>query len=155
MIAVDYAETRPAQVHDLLDQLHRRRDRPPSRVVLAVRQIRARKELVDLFADGPAGDELGPVLRRADLVELDAGAFELDRQAVRPGQGRLRPADAAPGVAGHRGSPRPHFARPLFVLAAALLKAADPGLEVGALSEDDVFGEILDQHEAKYWDKWT
>jgi hypothetical protein len=43
----------------------------------------------------------------------------------------------------------------LFVLAAALLAVEDRGLVVDGLATDDLLMEILDQHEAEYWDRWN
>ena len=82
MIAVDYAETRPELVTNLLKRLLRRRSTVPCRVVLVVRQSGGRQSLIDLFATGDARDDLARLLRRAELLNLGHGERELDRREL-------------------------------------------------------------------------
>jgi Sigma-70, region 4 len=48
-----------------------------------------------------------------------------------------------------------HYARPLYVLVAALLAESSPGTDVDALGEDDLLRQLLSEHETKYWDLWA
>lgn len=153
VVAVEYAETRPDLVTELLKRLLRRRGGPPCRVVLVVRQGGARQGLVDLFATGDARDEVAGLLRRAEFVGLGHGERELDRRdlfaAATPEFARLLDG-AAPPVPDLRAE---HFERPLFVLAAALLAVANPELDVAGLSAEQLMDEILDRHGAVYWER--
>ena len=151
VIAVDYAETRPELVTNLLRRLLRRRSAAPCRVVLVVRQGGSRQSLIDLFATGDARDDLARLLRRSELVGLGHGERELGRRELFAAAS----AAFAPKLAGTPATAvnlyADHFERPLFVLAAALLAVANPALDVAALSADELLGEILDHHEAQYW----
>lgn len=161
-MAIDYAETRPELVAGLLSRLERRRDRPPARVVLVVRQAATRRRLEDLFATaGDARDELAVVLRRAEFARLDTDEHQhqLDRaelfeRAVAAFANHLDTSGVAPSVPV---SPlrAQHFERPLFVLAAALLVATEPETDIAALSADELIAEVLDRHEARYWQRWS
>jgi hypothetical protein len=158
MIAVDYAETRPELVTNLLRRLLRRRSAAPCRVVLVVRQGGSKQSLIDLFATGDARADLARLLRRAELVGLGHGQRELDRRELFATASAAFAAKLAGAPASAVNLYAEHFARPLFVLAAALLAVANPALDVAALSADELLGEILDQHEAQYWqradDRW-
>lgn len=149
LVAVDYAETRPDLVARLLTRLRRRV--AATRVVLVVRQGGGRDALIGLFAIGDAADDLARLLRRAELVGLGPGERELDRQVLfQAAAGRFTV------LLGRVPEPTPdlyaeHFARPLFVVAAALLAVANPELDVSALTAELLLSEVLDRHEAHYW----
>lgn len=156
-VAVDYAETRPpGAVTELLHSLLRRPAQMPARVVLVMRQGGSPEELRDLLATGDGRLELEHLVRSAELVRLDRDVPEIDRVEL---------FRAAAEVFGQRlqGPTRPpvpdlaadHFARPLFVLAAALLCTSDVDVDVAGLAADDVLGAVLDRHEAEYWDRWN
>jgi hypothetical protein len=157
LVAVDYAETRPDLVAGLLLRLYHRTGGARVRVVLVVRQALTKRQLEDLFATGDAREELVGVLRRAELVRLDSDEHELDRaelfeQALAAFVGRVgavRPTASTPRLRAD------HFGRPLMVLAAALLVAWTPGTDIGALSDDELAAEVLNRHEAQYWDHWN
>jgi tetratricopeptide (TPR) repeat protein len=153
LIAVDYAETRPDLVTALLRRLRRRRVPAACRVVLVVRQRADRQTLSDLIATGDAADDIAALMRRAEWVGLGVGEHELDRRALFDTAltaftiTRKDQPTASPDLYAQ------HFARPLFVLAAALLAARDPDLDVAGLSENQLLGQILDRHEARYWQR--
>ena len=157
LVAVDYAETRPGTVAELLLSLHRRPDTPPVRVVLVTRQVNTKDALRELFATGDGMLELAGLVRDADLVRLDRDVEEVSRSGLfdvamrafsarlgRPLQPVNRPALEAE-----------HFGRPLYVLAAALLMTEDSGFGVDELAADDILAAVLDRHEAEYWDRWN
>lgn len=150
VIAVDYAETRPLVVTQLLTRLLRRRN-AQCRVILIVRQGGGLDWLMDVFATGDARDDLARLLRRAEVLGLHGGEFELDRSALfNAASMRFCEFLGQPPVA----TPRlysEHFERPLFVLAAALLAVANPGLDVTTLTAERLLGELLDRHESAYW----
>lgn len=156
VVAVDYAETRPGTVADLLGKLLRRAEGPPVRVILVVRQATTKRQLRDLFATGDGRLEVDGLIHRAEVVNLAYDQYELDRatlfeQATAAFSHRLgvsRPSQAPALEAGH-------FTRPLFVLAAALLATEDGDVDVDALSADDLLDEVLRRHEAEYWDRWN
>jgi hypothetical protein len=149
LVVVDYAETRPGLVSALLRRLRRRSGPAVWRVVLVVRQRADRQTLIELVATGDAREEVARLLRRAEWVGLGVGQRELDRRVLfttaRSAFTHTTTGPALPQLYAE------HFARPLFVLAAALLQARDPGLNVGGLSEDDLLGEVLERHETRYW----
>lgn len=154
-VAVDYAETRPpGAVAELLGAMF---DRPaPSRMVLVMRQGGSREELREMLAVGDRRLELDRMVEHAELVRLDRDALEIDRAEL------FRVAAQAFGQRLDRPTRPPlpdlsaeHFARPLFVLAAALLCTAEIGIDVAGLAADDVLGTVLDRHEAEYWDRWN
>ena len=137
LVAVDYAETRPEPVTDLLRRLLRRRSGPPVRVVLIVRQGGGRQSLIDLFATGDAADDVRLLLQRAELVGLGRGQRELDRRrlfatAATALAARLDVDATAPATAPDLYAE--HFERPLIVLAAALLRVPDPQLRVAEMT---------------------
>ncbi|MDN5856803.1 MAG: hypothetical protein L0K86_29000, partial [Actinomycetia bacterium] len=156
-VVVDYAETRPpGAVAQLLHCLRRRSAQVPARVVLVMRQGGTREQLRELIATGDERLELERVVRAAEIVRLDRDVPEIDRMelfrsATEAFAVRLRRAarSTAPDLAAD------HFARPLYVLAAALLCASDTEIDVAALAADDILGAVLDRHEAEYWDRWN
>ncbi len=156
-VAVDYAETRPpGAVTELLGSLFDRPAGAPSRVVLVMRQGGSRDELREMAAVGDRRLELERVINSAELVRLDRDVVEIDRAEL------FRVAAKAFGQRLDRPTRPPlpdlsadHFARPLFVLAAALLCTAEVGIDVAGLAADDVLGAVLDRHEAEYWDRWN
>lgn len=156
-VAVDYAETRPpGAVAELLGSLLDRPASASARVVLVMRQGGIRDELRELLAIGDRRLELGRVVDSAELVRLDRDVVQIDRAEL---------FGVAAEVFGRRlyrptRPPLPdlsadHFARPLFVLAAALLCTAEVGVDVAGLAADEVLGAVLDRHEAEYWDRWN
>ena len=157
LLAVDYAETRPGVVAELLASLYRRTHGPAARVILITRQASTRTELLDLFATGDAKLELAGLLQAADIVRLDRDTPEIERlrlfgTAVEAFSERLGYARLSPPEPGLLAS---HFARPLYVLAAALLLTEDSSLDVDDLAADDILTAVLDRHEAEYWDRWN
>lgn len=153
MIALDYAETRPTLVTNLLKRLLRRRNGAPCRVVLVVRQGGSRQPLTDLFATGDARDELARLLRRAEFVGLGHGERELDRRELFASASTAFARVLSGAAAAVPDLYADHFERPLFVLAAALLAVANPDLDLSGLSAEELMGEILDRHEASYWER--
>jgi hypothetical protein len=158
MVAVDYAETRPGAVAELLVRLHRRPRTLPARVILVTRQVSTKAALRELFATGDGMLEVAGLIHDADLVRLDR-----DVEEVR----RLDLFDVATRVFSARLGRRPpepvrrpaleadHFGRPLYVLAAALLMTEDSRFHVDDLAADDILAAVLDRHEAQYWDRWN
>jgi tetratricopeptide (TPR) repeat protein len=154
LIAIDYAETQPAVVERLVEELTARPDRPAARILLLVRRRAARAELLTLFNESE-DEELDAVLRGASSCRLDEADAEVDRlelfdRAVRdfafagaaaepPLRPRLRAA---------------HFDRPLYVLTAALLCGGPDGFDVDALSEEELLRALLTEHESHYWARW-
>jgi hypothetical protein len=146
----------PGAVAELLRSLLARPADAPARVVLMMRQGGTRDELRELIAIGDQRLELEGLVRSADLVRMDRDVVEIDRaelyraaaQAFAQRLG-LPPVLEAPELAGE------HYARPLFVLAAALLGVTDRDVDVATLAADDVLGVVLDRHEAEYWDRWN
>lgn len=156
LIAIDYAETRPEIVGRLIEEFIAREPRPSVRIMLLVRRPATRDELLKLFNE-QRGEELTVLLRRASLSWLDDASAKVDRlalfdQAVR---------DLSVISSSLRSSPRhpqlraAHYARPLYILAAALLARSSPGTDVDALGEDDLLRQFLSDHEASYWDRWA
>ena len=154
LVAVDYAETRPRVVAELLLALRRRPATRPARVVLITRQITTRQALRELFGTGDGGADLAGVLERADVVRLahesvdPRALFELAATVFAGRLGRSRP-ERVPDLTAD------HFARPLYVLTAALLKTEEPGVDVDDIAAEDLLRAILDRHEAEYWDRWN
>ncbi len=155
LVAIDHAETRPAIVGQLVEELTARAQRPPARIILLVRGRASRDELLQMFND-QQGEDLASVLRRATVSALEDPASEVDR---------LELFDRAVTDLGMRGESvaarqrRPqlraaHFERPLYVLVAALLASARGDVDPDALSEQDLVHELLAGHEARYWDRW-
>ena len=153
VLAIDYAETRPQVVTAVLKRLARRRGRTPCRVVLVIRQAAGPEMLAPLFATGDARDDIARLLRGADWYGLGRGERELDRHALFTAASTAfaeifrRAAVRAPDLRAE------HFERPLLVTAAALLAVANPDLDVAALSTEELLTEVLDQHEAVYWER--
>jgi tetratricopeptide (TPR) repeat protein len=153
LVAIDYAETRPALVSSLILRLSRRQGGPPARLILICRQAQAAAEQEGLFAIGDGRDEILRALRRAETIRLDQQPIDsqrlfeagLEAFAERLGEGGSM-ASAPALEAGH-------FERPLFVLAAALLVAQDPGVDVDAMGREQLMLELLDHHEAQYWER--
>jgi hypothetical protein len=156
LIAVDYAETRPALVGRLVDELAARSPRPPARIVLLVRRQASRDDLLRMFNE-QREEHLGVLLRRAPLSRLDDTASEVDRLEL---FGRAL-ADFGALAGPPPGQVRPprlraaHFARPLYVLTAAYLARMSAGADVDALGEADLLRELLSEHEAQYWERWN
>lgn len=157
LVAVDYAETRPGTVAELLVRLHRRPRTLLARVILVTRQVNTKAALRELVATGDAMLVLAGLVQGADLVRLDRDVEEVNRLdlfdvAMRAFSARLgrppRPVHRPALQAGH-------FGRPLYVLAAALLMAEDSGFDVDDLAADDILAAVLDRHEAEYWDRWN
>jgi len=155
LIAIDYAETRPATVGRLVEEFAARSPRPPVRIMLLVRRRGTRADLLAMFNE-QRDEELATLLRRAPLSRLDDTATEVDRstlfdQAVSDFGARL----AVPAT--ERARPdllADHFARPLYILVAALLTLTSPATDVDTLSEQDLLRELLTDHEARYWERW-
>ncbi|HET9970989.1 MAG TPA: serine protease [Streptosporangiaceae bacterium] len=157
LVAIDYAETRPGTVAELLLSLHRRPGALPARVILITRQVGTKDALRELFATGDGMQELAGLVRDADLVRLDRDVDEVSRSdlfdvATRALTARLgRPPQQVHRPALEAG----HFGRPLYVLAAALLMTEDSTFHVDDLAADDILAAVLDRHEAEYWDRWN
>jgi RecA/RadA recombinase len=154
-VAIDYAETRAEVVRELLRELQRRPARPAVRLLLICRQALSRSELEDLFGGGDAREELGAVLSRADPFRLPDE--ELDRHELfHAAAGAFAPLLAAASVPQRHVALRAdHFARPLIVSVAALLACQDDEIDVDALSEEQLLLEVIDRHEARYWQLWN
>lgn len=79
-----------------------------------------------------------------DRLELFEAAFDASAaRSGRPAQPRRPPSLRAD-----------HFARPLYVLAAALLAVDDGAVDVDELTVDALLGRLLDEHEAAYCQGW-
>jgi len=159
LVVVDYAETCPEAVARLLRELPKRSGRPPVRVVLVVRQLSTPRELEQHFTGIKVTDgreEITQLLRRARLVHLNGHKHTIDRREL-----FTRAAGAFAtrmGVTAPEDVPnleKEHFARPLYVNAAALLAVNNHSRDVSALNDDELLGAILDEHEAHYWDRWN
>jgi hypothetical protein len=156
LIAVDYAETRPALISRLIEELAARPDRPPVRVLLLVRRRSTRADLLTLFNEQHE-EQLDALLRRSPLSRLDEVGSEVDRLEL-----FRRAADdfaTLPGMPPPEASAVPrlravHFDRPLYVLAAAYLWRAAPATDVDALTETGLLRVLLAEHEAGYWNRW-
>lgn len=155
VVAVDYAEVRPPGA--VAELLRRLLFRPvPARVVLVMRRSYTPEEMRELFATGDDRLELDQLIRSADVVRLDRDVAGIDRVEL---FGAATTAFAE--LLGRRAPRRTpaldadHFARPLFVIAAALLSTAEVEVNVDELAADDVLGAVLDRHEAEYWDRWN
>ncbi len=117
-----------------------------------------------------------PRLPRGAAGAVQRAAGGATRRAAAPGPGlppggrgqRGRPAGTVPARRRTISAPflgaappglRPprlraaHFARPLYVLAAAYLARASADADVDALSEADLLRTLLAQHEAGHWDR--
>ena len=151
LVAIDYAETRPDVVRELLRELQRRPGGPAARLVLICRQALERHELERLFGGGDAKEELGELLARAEPFRLPAE--EIDRHELfRGAAGAFTALLHGTSDVGTQVSLRAdHFARPLFVSVAALLACQHPDLDIDALTEEQIMLEVIDRHETRYW----
>ncbi len=156
MVAIDYAETRPSLVGSLILRLAQRTDGPPARLILVCRQARTKSEVQNLFASGDGRDIVVQALDGAEPIRLDDRENAVDsRWIFDAGVAALAKrydaeVPAGPGPA----LKESHFARPLFVLGAALLVAREPSLDVDSLGRDELMLKLLDEHEAEYWKRW-
>lgn len=158
LIAVDYAETRPALLARLIEERTARSPRSQMRVLLLVRRRVTRPELLAMFNE-ERDEALAGLMRRARLSRLDEATATVDRdvlfdQAVRDLIPFITDSSRAARV-----KPKPeleaaHFARPLYVLVAAALASASRAADLGSLSELDLLRELLSEHEARYWERW-
>jgi len=152
LVAVDYAETRPDTLARLLVGASTRRS--ALRVMALVRRPSSRRQLVAEF--NPRGDEgLANLLHRAALSlveESEVDRLELFDRGVADFGPLVGPADTRRRRPALRAD---HFARPLYVLVAALLVAADPNVDVDALDEADLLRKLVDDHEAHHWQRWA
>jgi len=152
-VAIDYAEAKPALVSSLIGRLLRRHDGPPFRLVLICRQAQSKRELEGLFATGEGREDVAAVLRTADPIQLDRHEidrrllFEEGTRAFAEQLGRPAPEPPRISLAGE------HFSRVLFVLSAALLVASDPAVDVESMSWGELLSELINRHEAQYWQK--
>jgi hypothetical protein len=154
LIAVDYAESNPGLAGRLTGELAARPGRAAVRVMLLVRRRASRAELLELL-NPQQDEELDGLLRQAPVSRLEDAASEVDRLQLY----RQAAEDLAPFLgsvpAGER-APRlraAHFARPLYVLAAACLAAAPAGADVDALGEAGLLRALIDRHEAGHWER--
>jgi len=151
LVAIDYAETRPALVGALIQRLLRREGGPPVRLILICRQAQTKPELERLFATGDSHDDVAKAISRADPIRLDEeeldrrGLFESGVASFRSILGSDTDETPAPSLR------EEHFSRPLFVLAAALLVSQDPQTKIDSMSQDELMLEMLDRHESWYW----
>jgi hypothetical protein len=156
LIAVDYAETRPALVGRLAEELIARPNRWPVRMLLLVRRRAARGELLAMFNEH-SDEEFAALLRHANLFRLDGAASEVDRASLF--ERALTDFGAwfgSPSLeTGHPQLDGDHFSRPLYVLVAALLSRVSPGTDVDSLGEQELLRELLTGHEARYWASWA
>jgi hypothetical protein len=154
LIAVDYAESNPVLVRRLEGVLAARAGRSAARMMLLVRHRASRAELPGLL-NPQREEELDALLRRAPVLRLADAGSEVDRLQLY----RRAAADLAPflgTVPGGGRAPRlraAHFARPLYVLAAACLASAPAGMDVDALGEAGLLRALLDRHEAGHWER--
>jgi hypothetical protein len=155
LIAVDYAETRPTIVGNLLEELATRAPRPPVRIMLLVRRQASRNQLIAMF-NNQRVEEISELLRRAQLARLDSTETAINRsnlfdRAVYDFSTWLHTPCAGTNDPNLQAA---HFARPLYVLVAALLATVSPAIAVDALAEQDLLREVLTEHEARYWERW-
>jgi hypothetical protein len=154
-VAVDYAETRPALVGSLILRLARRTAGPPVRLILVCRQVQPGRGMADLFATGDGRDEIIRALDAAEPVRLDAHTLD-SRRLFEAGVDAFTKIMAGSAKAAKTPALRgDHFARPLFVLSAALLAARDPELDIDAMSRDELMLELIERHESQYWERWN
>ena len=97
-------------------------------------------------------EQLDALLRQAPVSRLEEAASEVDRiELFRQGLSGLQRVPRA----GSRPDRRQlrlraaHFARPLYVLAAAYLARTSADADVDALGEAELLRKLLDQHEAE------
>ncbi len=155
LVAMDYAETSPALIGRLVEELAARSPRPVVRILLLVRRQASKADLITLFNERQE-EYLGSLLRRASVSRLDDADSEVDRLELF-GQGM---ADFGTLAGLPPGPMRPvrlradHFARPLYVLTAAYLARMSPDADVDAMGETGLLRELLSGHEARYWASW-
>ncbi len=155
-LAIDYAETRPDVVGSLIGRLARLGGGPAVRLVLVCRQIGTREELKELFATGDDRDAIATPLREVRRVMLGDPEFRLDaKRLFEAGIATFGPLLGGDGNVPDVSLEAAHFARPLFVLAAALLCAADPSVDPDALNGEELMLELIDRHETQYWQRWN
>lgn len=153
-VAVDYAETRaPELVARLLTDAMPRSPRRLRLLLLVRRDVPRRTLEAEL---NPNRNEIvAALLRRGSYVLLSGRDQAIDRLALLDA-GTTTFGTAAPVPTRRRPTlGAAHFGRPLYVLVAAYLAARDGGIDVDALSEDDLLRSLLDEHEAGYWMRWT
>jgi hypothetical protein len=152
LVAVDYAESSPALIGQFAEELAARAPRPAVRVMLLVRRRASRAELLEWFNE-QREEQLDALLRQAPVSRLEDAGSEVDRlELFRQGLDDFSPflGPAPPGMRAPR-LRAAHFARPLYVLAAAWLARAPGGADVDALSEAGLLRALLYQHEAGHW----
>jgi tetratricopeptide (TPR) repeat protein len=156
LIAIDYAETRPAVVGRLVAEVLARAPRSRVRIMLLVRRRASRAMLIEDFNEHRE-ERLDSLLRHAPLSLLERREEEVDRLQLLD-----RGVEEFARIFGTRRSDRPrprlqatHFARPLYVLVAAFLLAKDPELDVDELDERALLRTLLREHEADHWDRWA
>ncbi|MEY9857094.1 hypothetical protein ABH935_002702 [Catenulispora sp. GAS73] len=162
LLVVDDAEAWPKNIARLVSELASRRSRRPVRILLLVRRDIGQRELHALFNERHE-EELASLLREAPVSLLDKGGVEVDRiQLFRRASADfaawtasatgidVRAQDSAEPLPSLRA---PHFARPLYVLAAAYLhlKRQPSDAEVDMLGETELLRALLKEHEAQYW----
>jgi tetratricopeptide (TPR) repeat protein len=123
--------------------------------MLLVRRRASRADLLEWF-NKQHEEQLETLLRRAGISRLEDDAGEVDRlelfrHAVDDFAPFLGPAPRALRAPQLRAA---HFARPLYVLAAAYLARASGSTDVDALGEADLLRALLARHEAGHWDRW-
>jgi hypothetical protein len=152
LIAVDYAEADPSLAGQLAEELTARVPRPTVRVMLLVRRRASRAELLEWFNEQQE-EQLDALLRQAPVARLEDDASEVDRlELFHQGGDDLAPfLDPVPPAVRAPRLRAAHFARPLYVLAAAYLARASAGADVDALGEAGLLRALLDQHEAAHW----
>ncbi len=153
LVAIDYAETRPALVSSLILRLSKRQAGPPARLILVCRQAQNGAEQEALFAVGDGRDEILRALRGAESIRLDQQPIDGQRLFAAGLTAFAERLGKEAGVASLPALAADHFERPLFILAAALLVAEDPGVDVDAMSREQLMLELLDHHEAQYWER--
>ena len=107
-----------------------------------------------LFATGDASDDIAGLLRRAEWVGLGVGEHELDRRALFDAAAHDRPHHHTESRAARPDLYAEHFARPLFVAGRGAARLArTPTWTSPALNENSCLAQILDRHEARYWQR--
>lgn len=162
LLVIDDAEVRPRFVARLISQFAVRTARPPVRILLLVRRRAERKELLALFNE-EREEELATLLDRAQVCHLEEDRAEVDRAELFRRASAAFAAWSASGAGANvsvQGSAEPlpslrapHFARPLYVLAAAYLhlNRQPAGTDADALGETDLLRALLEDHEALHW----
>ncbi len=156
LIVIDYAETRPGIIGQLVEVLAARPSRPQARIMLLIRRQASRADLMAMF-DEHREEPLRDLLRRAPLSRLDERESEVDRLELF--RRALEDFGSFPGA---RPAPltlprlrAPHFAQPMYVLIAAYLQRMSGETDVDALTETQLLRVLLIEHEASHWDRWN